>query len=246
MSPEVKSQVWAKTNGHCWYCGKLMNPFDDFTVEHQHSRKNGGGDELENLVPACGSCNSTKNAKGVEDFRAYLVKKGDVRLWGEALVPVVNPREHELQQQLHEMRKVAKSWIEYSDVLQMRRDDTRACLEYADLVNPALGGLLFSLVQEAEYWTKVSRHYEYTGTSSVCDIKACTHYTDTKILAQLLYLEDARIIDLWQDTGTPPEWFRYRLYMGAVSYATDMIIGAYVIEPTPEEHQEKRYLPRPE
>src|SRR5215471_20810646 len=80
---QYRPQVWAKTNGHCWYCGKQMNPFDDFTIEHQDARNNGGGDELANLVPACNSCNSRKNTKGVEEFRAYLVSKGDWRFWGE-------------------------------------------------------------------------------------------------------------------------------------------------------------------
>lgn len=83
MAPDVKAQVWAKTNGHCWYCGKLMNPWNDFTIDHMDPRKNGGGDELANLVPACQSCNSRKNAKNVEGYRMYLLEKQEVRFWGE-------------------------------------------------------------------------------------------------------------------------------------------------------------------
>jgi hypothetical protein len=83
LSPEMKAQIWAKTQGYCWYCGKLMNPWDDFTVDHMDPRKNGGGDEVENLVPACKGCNSRKNAKSVEEFRTYIHEKRVVKFWGE-------------------------------------------------------------------------------------------------------------------------------------------------------------------
>ena len=85
--PERRAQVWAKTNGYCWYCGKLMNPWEDFTEEHMDPRANGGGDELTNLVPACKRCNSRKHDKNVEEYRAYLAGKGKLRFWGELPVP---------------------------------------------------------------------------------------------------------------------------------------------------------------
>lgn len=78
-----RAQVWAKTHGVCWYCGTSMNPFTDFTEEHQDPKKQGGGDELENLVPACTRCNSRKWARTVEEYREYLAGKGELRFWGE-------------------------------------------------------------------------------------------------------------------------------------------------------------------
>jgi hypothetical protein len=27
MAAELQAQVWAKTDGHCWYCGKKMEPW---------------------------------------------------------------------------------------------------------------------------------------------------------------------------------------------------------------------------
>jgi hypothetical protein len=90
---EHRAEVWAKTNGHCWYCGKLMNPFDDFTIDHMDSQKNGGTDELPNLIPACHACNSRKHKKGVEEFRAYLLKKGEVKFWGEHLIKSISTTE---------------------------------------------------------------------------------------------------------------------------------------------------------
>lgn len=59
----VKAEVWAKTDGCCWYCGKQTNPFRDFTVDHVHPVSLGGSDDVDNLVPACRSCNCSKGAR---------------------------------------------------------------------------------------------------------------------------------------------------------------------------------------
>lgn len=70
-------EVWNKTNGKCWYCGielivatkenrKLGNMF---TVEHVD---NLGGDEINNLVPSCATCNKMKKQRTLEEFRTYI------------------------------------------------------------------------------------------------------------------------------------------------------------------------------
>lgn len=91
MGTDQRAQVWAKTDGHCWYCGKQMNPWDDFTVDHMDSRKQGGGDELPNLIPACKSCNSRKHAKTVEEYRGYLIEKKHYQFWGEQAYATILP-----------------------------------------------------------------------------------------------------------------------------------------------------------
>ena len=83
MDTDQRAEVWAKTNGHCWYCGKSMNPWGDFTVDHMDPRKQGGGNELTNLAPCCKPCNSQKHAKTVEEFRQYLQGKAGYRFWFE-------------------------------------------------------------------------------------------------------------------------------------------------------------------
>jgi len=75
----TKIQVWAKTNGRCWYCGKQTTPQsaidcpgpmrDFFCVDHLISKDRGGGNDLANLVPCCRSCNSSKGTRGIEEFR---------------------------------------------------------------------------------------------------------------------------------------------------------------------------------
>jgi len=65
-----KSKIWHKTKGHCWYCGKYLDPFLDFSLDHFQSKKNGGANTQDNLVPCCRSCNSSKGHRTLEAFRA--------------------------------------------------------------------------------------------------------------------------------------------------------------------------------
>lgn len=66
--------VWEKTNGKCAYCDCALNPFDrnahnGFHIDHVIPRARGGGDEIENLAPACSRCNFSKYARTPEEWR---------------------------------------------------------------------------------------------------------------------------------------------------------------------------------
>ena len=63
--------AWMKTDGHCAYCGKKLNPFR-FHVDHMVPRSQGGTNAPDNLAAACSTCNHRKKAKTVEEFREYL------------------------------------------------------------------------------------------------------------------------------------------------------------------------------
>lgn len=78
---EVRAIVWGKTDGRCWYCGNLTNPFRDFHVDHTVPRSRGGTDDLSNLVPSCAACNLAKAARTLEEFR---IDRGIDRFWGES------------------------------------------------------------------------------------------------------------------------------------------------------------------
>lgn len=52
----IKSIVWNKTGGKCWYCGKQTNPFGK-----------------SNDVPCCAYCNRVKSAKGIDELRRFSV-----------------------------------------------------------------------------------------------------------------------------------------------------------------------------
>lgn len=58
--------------GHkCYYCGKGGK----LTKDHVLALKRGGTDDIDNLVPACRSCNSSKNAKPVEVYLTLIGNK---------------------------------------------------------------------------------------------------------------------------------------------------------------------------
>lgn len=65
----VRVEVWDKTNGQCWYCGKQTNPFRDFQIDHVVPQAHGGTDDRGNLVPACQACNQRKGAQSLDSFR---------------------------------------------------------------------------------------------------------------------------------------------------------------------------------
>lgn len=69
----IRRAVWDKSNGKCWYCG-IMLSLDkrQFHVDHFISKANGGGDNVENLVPSCHLCNIRKFNKGIDDFRELM------------------------------------------------------------------------------------------------------------------------------------------------------------------------------
>lgn len=66
---DVRARVWAQTNGRCWYCGKLTNPYLDFDIDHIEPIARGGNSDENNLVPSCSSCNHQKHTRSVESFR---------------------------------------------------------------------------------------------------------------------------------------------------------------------------------
>ncbi|RYE38414.1 MAG: HNH endonuclease [Hyphomicrobiales bacterium] len=76
-------QLMQACGGRCWFCGCQMNYGNEgssITREHLLPRARGGGNKADNIVGACRSCNVSKQAKTVEEFRAY---RGVVAFYGE-------------------------------------------------------------------------------------------------------------------------------------------------------------------
>lgn len=77
---EIRAAVWAKTGGHCWYCGVMTNPFENFHIDHVQPVIDGGANDLLNLVPSCQWCNLEKHDSALETFRR---RRGGGVFWFE-------------------------------------------------------------------------------------------------------------------------------------------------------------------
>ena len=71
LSNSKRSLVISKTNGLCGYCGSVIDS-DKCTVDHLVPKIRGGSNQVENLVLACKSCNTSKGSLSVEDYRIWL------------------------------------------------------------------------------------------------------------------------------------------------------------------------------
>ena len=60
-----------KCGGRCAYCGCPIT-FEEMQADHMMPLRKGGSDTLDNLLPACRSCNHYKHTLTVEEFRAYV------------------------------------------------------------------------------------------------------------------------------------------------------------------------------
>lgn len=63
--------VWNKTGGYCVYCSEPLN-FRQFHIDHVVPRNSGGADHLTNMLPACSSCNTSKNCHSYSDWIAAV------------------------------------------------------------------------------------------------------------------------------------------------------------------------------
>ncbi len=80
MNRSFLRAVHDKTAGRCWYCGLPLHHFGNGQIEHQQPKSRGGGDEIENLVPACRSCNYSKGTQTVEEFRHRLLVRVETKI----------------------------------------------------------------------------------------------------------------------------------------------------------------------
>lgn len=68
LSPQERRKIYAMASGHCAYCGCEL-PYSNMQVDHVVSLERGGSDTLDNMLPACRSCNHYKSTLTLDDFR---------------------------------------------------------------------------------------------------------------------------------------------------------------------------------
>lgn len=74
ISKSKKAKVYAKTEGRCAYCGTGLSA-EMFAVDHVHPRVFGGNNAIENLMPSCNPCNTSKGSKSIESYRLYAAAR---------------------------------------------------------------------------------------------------------------------------------------------------------------------------
>jgi len=90
MNKKARELVYSKYNGRCAYCGCELNGIfqADHLIPKEHfdthitnnwrvpefliHLKVGDKDHLDNMMPACGSCNNYKNSMDLETFRTQI------------------------------------------------------------------------------------------------------------------------------------------------------------------------------
>ena len=76
-SKSLRRRIYDKTNGRCAYCGCELT-MKSMQIDHVIPRASGGGDDEDNLLPACRSCNHRKGTSTLETFRWEVARAPDV------------------------------------------------------------------------------------------------------------------------------------------------------------------------
>lgn len=74
--PKRRREVFEKSDGRCFYCGKVLTLDGRWHIEHQMPRALLGPDELPNLVAACAPCNHAKRDMTALEFIAKTARGG--------------------------------------------------------------------------------------------------------------------------------------------------------------------------
>lgn len=77
LTKQDRRAVYEKMGGHCAYCGCEIS-IREMQVDHVVPLRKGGADTLENMLPACQSCNHYKSTLTVEQFRKAIERMPEV------------------------------------------------------------------------------------------------------------------------------------------------------------------------
>jgi 5-methylcytosine-specific restriction endonuclease McrA len=107
-----KVKVWERDNFTCQYCGAVLPRHSRFlTVDHVVPKARGGQFSWDNLVTACGKCNTKKNDLTLEEAGFHLLKKPVCPTWeayifGHYIKSNPNWKKYFPSQGEREMRKI--------------------------------------------------------------------------------------------------------------------------------------------
>lgn len=99
LSAEERKQIYDMFDGHCAYCGCEIT-IKNMQVDHIEPLRNGGTDTLDNMFPACRSCNHYKCTMTIEKFRKqvermpYVLMRDSVTYKNAVRFELVIPNPH--------------------------------------------------------------------------------------------------------------------------------------------------------
>lgn len=73
LTKAERQAIYDKMEGHCAYCGCEIS-LQTMQVDHITPLRKGGADTMDNMWPACRSCNHYKHTLMVEQFRQEISK----------------------------------------------------------------------------------------------------------------------------------------------------------------------------
>lgn len=77
LTKAERQQVYKKCQGHCAYCGTPIE-IREMQVDHIIALERGGTDTVDNMFPACRSCNHYKSTMDIETFRRMVERWTEV------------------------------------------------------------------------------------------------------------------------------------------------------------------------
>lgn len=77
LTPSERRTIYNLTGGRCAYCGTRI-AFDDMQVDHVVPLRKGGVDTIDNMLPACRSCNHYKSTLTVEQLGKAIERMPEV------------------------------------------------------------------------------------------------------------------------------------------------------------------------
>ena len=108
--------IYNKTNGRCAYCGFELR-YEDMQVDHivpLNGWSQKGSDTIDNMLPACRSCNHYKSRSTLEGFRKMVEAMPDVLMRDSVTYRnavrfgLVTPSKHQVKFYFEQIKQTAE------------------------------------------------------------------------------------------------------------------------------------------
>ena len=105
LKKSERMKIYSKTDGRCAYCGCELR-YEDMQVDHivpLNGWSQKGSDTLDNMLPACRSCNHYKSRSTLEGFRKMVeampevLMRDSVTYRNAVLFGLVTPSKHQVK-----------------------------------------------------------------------------------------------------------------------------------------------------